>query len=201
MKKNIVLKDIIIIIIGSMIVAFALCNIHSKMFVSEGGQLGVELLLYNWFNISPSISSFIIDATLYLLGFFILGKKFFINAIVGTSSYSIFYYIFEHNPVNLNLPNNMLLIAILGGILVGIGCGLVVRKNGACGGDDSLALMIKKITKMPLFMCYFSMDILIIIISLTYIPFNKIIYSFITAFISSLLIEIVGEYKINKVPN
>ena len=195
MKKKINIKDILIIIIGAMIVAFALCNIHSKMNISEGGQLGVELLLLKWFNISPSISSFIIDFSLYLLGFLILGKKFFINAIIGTLSYSIFYHIFEIYPININLPNNLLLISILGGIIVGIGCGLIVRKNGACGGDDSLAQIIRKLTKLPLAICYFIMDVVIILISLSYIPFNIIIYSFITSFTSSIIIGTIAEYK------
>ena len=81
--------EIITIILGSVLVSFAICNIHSKMKITEGGQLGIELLLLNWFKISPSISSVIIDFILYLIGFLVLGKKYRINAIIGTISYSI----------------------------------------------------------------------------------------------------------------
>lgn len=98
------------------------------MKITEGGQLGIELLLLNWFKISPSISSVIIDFILYLIGFLVLGKKYRINAIIGTISYSISYYLFENISLTLTLPNNLLLLSIIGGILVGVGCGLVVKK-------------------------------------------------------------------------
>jgi len=194
MKINI--KDKLIIIIGSAIVAFAICNIHSRFKISEGGQLGVELLLYNLFHISPSISSFVMDATFYLIGCLVIGKKFIFNAFIGTLSYSISYFIFEHLPFIIpDISGHLLLSAILGGILVGIGCGLVVSKEGACGGDDSLALVLNRITKLPIFACYFLMDVIIILLSLTYMSFNNIIYSLLTAFISSTFIGLIADYK------
>ena len=39
--------------LGSVILAFGLFNIHSQSQISEGGILGLTLLLYNWFSISP----------------------------------------------------------------------------------------------------------------------------------------------------
>lgn len=192
MKK---IKEIITIVFGSMLVAFAIYNIHSKLLIAEGGQLGIELLLYNLLNISPAISSFIIDFTIYLIGVFVLGKKFAINAIVGTLSYSIFYLLFDYIDINIITINNLLIGSIVGGILVGIGCGLVVRHQGACGGDDSLAQIIRKITKLPLWVCYFIMDIIIILISLVYIRSYIIIYSLLTSLISSILIWLVSDVK------
>lgn len=194
MKKLKKHTDIILIIIGSAIVAFSLYNIHSRIGIAEGGQLGLELLIYNCFKVSPAIVALIIDITAYTLGYILLGKRFLLNAIVGTMSYSLFYFTFEQIGYILpDLSNNLLLAAILGGLLVGMGCGLVVGLNGACGGDDSLALVLSKITKFPIAICYFALDVLVILLSLSYMSLDKLIYSLITALISSLLIGWVSN--------
>ena len=175
-----------LIILGSAIVAFGIYNIHSKCNIAEGGELGIELLMYNWIGISPAIVSLLIDVNSYTVGSIVFGKKFLINAIIGTISYSFFYFIFERIPTNFSdLSNQLLLASIVGGILVGIGCGIVIRNGGACGGDDSIALIMSKIVKLPVSICYFLLDLVIILASLSYIEIEQIGYSLLTAGIAS----------------
>lgn len=197
MRKNKVV-EILCIVFGSIIVSFAVCNIHSKIQLTEGGQIGIELLLQHWLNISPAYSSVFIDLLLYVLGFIILNKKFRVNAIIGTLTYSISFFIFERIELSLPLLNNLLLSSIIGGILVGIGCGIVVKHMGSCGGDDSLALILNKLLKLPLFICYFVVDLIVITISISYINARLIPYSILTSLISSLLIDIISRKKCNK---
>jgi len=156
--------------------------------------------MYNWLGISPAIVSLIIDITSYTIGSIVFGKKFLLNAIIGTISYSFFYFIFEHiPPIFMDLSNQLLLASIMGGILVGIGCGMVIRNGGACGGDDSMALIMSKAIKLPVSICYFLLDFIVILASLSYISFDKIIYSLLTATISSFLIGYISKMKtINK---
>lgn len=68
--------EILRIVLGSSIVAFAIYNIHARCGIVEGSQLGIELLLYNWFNISPAISLVIMDTMFYILGIIVLKNKF-----------------------------------------------------------------------------------------------------------------------------
>lgn len=193
--KNVL--DKILIIAGSAIVAFGLYNIHSKCGIAEGGQLGVELLFLNLLSISPAIVSLIIDFIAYFIGGIVFGKKFFTNCIIGTISYSAFYALFEHLPIQLfpDLSNQLLLASIIGGIMVGIGCGIVVRNEGACGGDDSVAKLMSKLLKLPIAISYFLLDFIVIVTSLSYIPVNQIVYSLLTAIISSILIGIISNKK------
>ena len=195
MKKN-ELFEILYIILGSIIVSFAVCYIHSKTQLTEGGQIGVELLLQHWFNISPAYSSIFIDLLLYILGFIILNKKFRINAIIGTLTYSISFFIFERIEFSLPFLSSLLISSIVGGMFVGIGCGIVVRHIGSCGGDDSLALILNKILRLPLFICYFVMDLIVIIFSMSYINIKIIPYSILTSFISSLIIDAISRKPI-----
>ena len=195
MKKNKILETLFIIV-GSIIVSFSVCFIHSKTQLTEGGQIGVELLLQHWFNISPAYSSIFIDLLLYILGFIILNKKYRINAIIGTLTYSISFFIFERISLSLPFLNNLLLSSIIGGMLVGVGSGIVVRHIGSCGGDDSLALILNKVLKLPLFTCYFVVDLIVIIISISYIDIMVIPYSILTSFISSLIIDVISRKNI-----
>lgn len=193
--------DKVFVVLGSAIVAFGIYNIHARCNIAEGGELGVELLLYNLLNISPAIVSLVIDATLYIIGSILFGKKFLLNAIIGTISYSTFYFIFENTPsIFPDLSNQLLLAAILGGVLVGLGCGIVVNSGGACGGDDAVALIIAKVLKIPVAVSYFLLDALVITVSLLYIESDKIIYSFLTAIISSAMIGYISKIK-NKQKN
>ena len=90
-----------------------------------------------------------------------------------------------------DLSGQPLLAALIGGLFIGIGCGLVIRQGGAGSGDDALALTISKITKCRISVAYLATDISVLLLSLTYIPLGRIAYSLITVTISSLLIDVV----------
>ena len=149
--------------------------------------------MLHWFNISPSISSIVIDLSFYFLGFLILNQKFRVNAIVGTLTYSIAYFMFNSLSINWFFSSNLLLSSIIGGLVLGVGCGIVVRSIGSCGGDDSLALIINSTLNIPLFWCYFGMDMIVIILSLSYINVKFIPYSILTSFLSSLIIDLLSR--------
>ena len=68
MLPRLKLKNCLSIILGSAILAFGLYNIHSISGVTEGGVLGLTLLLEHWFGISPSISGLVLNGACYALG-------------------------------------------------------------------------------------------------------------------------------------
>ncbi|MDD5898094.1 MAG: YitT family protein, partial [Clostridia bacterium] len=61
-------QKIFLNLLGSAIQAFGLYHVHAASGVTEGGILGLMLLLHNWFGISPAWSSLILNAACYLLG-------------------------------------------------------------------------------------------------------------------------------------
>lgn len=184
-----VFVKIIFFIAGSVILAFGLFNIHTQSQITEGGVLGLSLLMYHWLRLSPGITITVFSILLYLLGYRQFGKKFFFTAVSTSILFSISYSIFERIGYLIpDLSNSPLLAAVLGGLSVGVGCGLVVSAGGASGGDDVLALLVSKKTKWPLAIAYLSMDVLVLLLSLSYIPFNKILYSLLTVTISSVLV-------------
>ena len=66
---------------SSAFLAFGLCHVHSMSGVTEGGVLGLTLLLEHWFDISPSVSGMILNFFCYALGWRLLGKSFSIATV------------------------------------------------------------------------------------------------------------------------
>ena len=127
------------------------------------------------------------DFMCYLIGWKILGGNFLKNAIVASVSYAFFYSL--HEKMGYMLPDlspHPVFAAVLGGLFVGVGVGLVVRSGGASGGDD--ALILNRVTKAKLEQCYFITDFVVLMLSLTYIPLGKIACSLLTVSISSYVI-------------
>lgn len=182
-------KNYLIIYIGTFIMAFGLYNIHARCAVTEGGVLGGVLLLENWFGWSPSVTGLIMDITCYAVGFRYLGWSFARYSLAATLFFSLNYRLFEiTGPLFPDLSAYPILAAIVGGIFIGIGVGLCVRIGGAAGGDDALAMVISQKLKTDISNAYLFTDMLVLSLSLTYIPARRIACSLITVTISSKLI-------------
>lgn len=191
LKKQLV-KSIGMIILGSAILAFGSYNFNYQNSVTEGGVLGLILLIKNIFDISPSITSLIIDLSLFILGSRFFGKKFLIYSILSTITFSTSYRIWES--VGFLVPSfehNMIIASVLAGIGVGIGVGLVVRGGGASGGDDVIALLVSRFTKLKVNHVYLITDAMVLLLSLVYLDFKQVFFSIIAVTISGKIISIL----------
>lgn len=98
-----------------------------------------------------------------------------------------------------NLTPYPLLAAVLGGLFVGIGTGIILRQGGSSGGDDALALTISRVTHLSLSLSYLLADLVVLALSLTYISITRIVFSVLTVTISSFVIgRISGDSSTNK---
>ncbi|MGI5894477.1 MAG: YitT family protein [Candidatus Merdivicinus sp.] len=175
---------------GSAILAFGLYNIHSQSGVTEGGVLGALLLIEHWLPISPAISSVILNVFCYGFGLRHLGKRFAVCSILATGSFTLFYAILEQFPPLMpSLADYPLAASVLGGCFVGVGVGMAVRAGSASSGDDALAMAISKISGIRISRIYFLSDFIILLLSLSYIPFRRIFFSLLTVTLSSFIIE------------
>lgn len=187
--KGIGLKKALLCLIGSAILAFGLCHVHAVCGITEGGVLGLSLWLFQTLGISPAISSFVLNAACYLFGIFSLGFSFILYSVIAGGAFSLFYFLFELlPPVLAPLASYPLLAAVVGAAFVGIGVGLAVLGGGAPSGDDALAMSLCTITKKDIRIFYFLTDIVVLLLSLTYIPLGKIVYSLVTVILSGQII-------------
>ena len=192
-------KTVLSIILGTAITTFGIYNIHQQADITEGGILGLILLFHFWFGMSSSILSPVLDALSYALGFRFLGKEFLKTSVFATLCMAGFFRLWElFPPVLPSLADYPLLAALAGGCFIGTGCGLVVRQGASCAGDDALALVISKATGCRISRAYLLTDVSVLVLSLSYIPAGRIVYSLITVTVSSFMIDFIHNFGIRK---
>ena len=191
------LKDISLILIGSTILAFGVYNFYYLNSITEGGVLGIILLLKNIFGFDVSIAGAIHDIALLIMGFKMFGKKFFVYSVGASVGFSVLYDIFE--TVGPLVPQmGMFTSAVLGGLSVGIGCGIMMRVGCASGGDDALAMIISKVTSLKLSTVYLITDGVVLLLSVSYIPAVQLVYSIVAVLISGKTIDFIYGLGRNK---
>ena len=196
MFRSLTPRSVGVSLLGSAILAFGLYNIHSFSGVTEGGQLGLVLLLNHWFRISPAFSTAVINLICYWIGWKTLGKPFIAHSAVATGAFSLIYWICQQfPPLWPNLGDYPLVAALIGAVFVGLGCGLCVRVGGAACGDDGLAMSISQKLRIKIEYVYFLFDFVILMLSLSYIPLRRILYSLVTVMLSSKIVGIVQRFK------
>ena len=194
--KKVTLRSILLIMVGATILSFGSYNFNYQNSVTEGGVLGLLLLMQHVFNISPSITSVVIDFILFTIGSKFFGKKFLLYSILSTTTFSITYKIWES--IGFLVPSfkhNMLIASILAGIGVGVGVGLVVRGGGASGGDDVIALLGNKFLKLKVNHVYLITDAIVLLMSLVYLDIKQVFFSIIAVTTSGKIISLI--YKDN----
>ncbi|MDO4378878.1 MAG: YitT family protein, partial [Erysipelotrichia bacterium] len=108
-------KKILWIAVGAMIYSFGIHNIHQRTDITEGGIIGLMLLVEHWLRISPAYITPALDFICYLLAFKFLGTRFIKVSAVSTLFVSGFYKIWELFPPMLpDLSAYPLIAAILG---------------------------------------------------------------------------------------
>ena len=195
--KEIKLSSVLLLLAGSALLAFGLYNVHSISNVTEGGILGLTLLLEHWFGISPSFSGFLLTALCYFLGWKILGKRFLVFSFISAIGFSVFYGIFEQfDPLFPQIGEMPFLAAVVGALFVGISVGICVRVGGAPTGDDALAMSLSSVLPVDIQWIYLASDLVVLFISLSYIPLNKILYSLLTVLLSGQIIGIIQKIRL-----
>ena len=194
--KNITFKKCAITLLGSFILAFGLYHVHSISGVTEGGVLGATLLLEHWTGISPALTGGIMNVLCYVLGWKLLGKEFIAYSALATVGFSGMYKICEQFPhLWPGLADMPLVAALVGALFVGVGAGLCVRVGGAPSGDDALAMSISHATDWKIQWVYLLSDLIVLVMSLSYIPVRRIGYSLFTVLLSGQLIGFVQNFN------
>lgn len=191
-------KEVLILLLGSAILAFGLYHVHAQSNVTEGGVLGLTLLLQKWFSISPAISGLIMNFICYYLGWKVLGGRFIAYSCISGGAFSVFYAIFEQfEPIWPEIGRYPLIAAVAGAMFVGVGVGICVRVGGAPGGDDALSMSLSKLTKKDIQWIYLFSDLLVLGLSLTYIPVRRILYSLLTVILSGQIIGWISKKRLD----
>lgn len=197
--EGITFRRVGLILLGAMIATFGIHNIHQQTGITEGGVIGLMLFVEHWLGVSPAFITPVLDLSCYLLAFKYLGGGFIKISAISTLSVSLFYKLWEQFPPMLpDLSGHPLMAALAGALFVGVGVGIIVRQGGSSGGDDALALTISRVSGWRLSRSYLFTDLVVLFLSLSYIPLSRIVFSLITVTLSSFLIDRIQSFTFRR---
>ena len=192
--KKITLKQLLLNALGGAILGAGLMEIHSIAHVTEGGALGLTLLLDIWFGFSPAWTSIILNVAFYAFGIKMFGIPFVAYSLVAAGAFSGAYAFCElFPPIWPGIAELPFVAAIIGTVFVGVGVGLCVKAGGAPSGDDAFAMSMAKITKIDIQWMYMATDLLVLALSLTCIPVKNVLCSLVTVILSGQIIGVIQK--------
>ncbi|WP_338789197.1 YitT family protein [Metabacillus sp. FJAT-53654] len=186
------MKKFAVLLFSSICIGIGVNMFILPIHLINGGIFGISLLIKYIWGIKIGHIMILINTPIYLLSL-LYDKTYFINAILGL--------IFTSTIIDLLSPLNGLLqlpiitSAILGGLIIGIGVGFMLRSHISPGGIDLLALLISKSKAINPGIVIFIIDSLIIIAGIIVLQDFKLIYSFITISCVGLCVGLLNTFK------
>ena len=193
-KKMIIfefIKNSIFWFIGAFIVAFALEMFLLPNKIIDGGVIGISMMISYITKWNLGLLIFCINIPFMLIALKKLGKKFILYTFIATSMLSLA----TNLVVNLSpITNDLLLATIFGGMFLGLGVGLILRNTASLDGTEMLSMVIaKKIKIVSVGELLMSMNLFIYTAAGFLLGWERAMYSILTYFIASKVIDIVLE--------
>lgn len=186
MKKKLI--NLLLILFGNACIAFAVNTLILEHGIICGGVSGIGSAVEHYFGIPVSLVVGILNIALFFLGLKAFGKEFAMSIIISTFAFPAFLEFFDRSPFHGYL-NDSLLAMVIGGCLVGLGIGVVIKANASTGGVDILAQYIHKKFEIPVYIVLNVIDVLILAFQITYSDTTNVIYGIIMTFVSSTMLK------------
>lgn len=188
------LKSIAFILLGAAIYAFGLVHFNMQHNLGEGGFTGITLLLYFLWQWDPAIMNILLNVPVFFIGWKLLGRNTFIYTLIGTSAVSLFLYIFQLYQFDINLQEDMTLVALFAGVSIGIGLGIIFRFGGTTGGVDIIARLANKYFGWSMGNTMFLFDLIVISSSVVLIlDLVQGMYTLVAVYLGARVIDMIQE--------
>lgn len=194
------LKRLPQLLIGNILLAFAICAFVVPHDFMMGGSNGIALFLQNFVPLPLSVLNGILNVALFLVGLFIMGKEFAATSLISTIIYPLIMAGFEQLPIGtLFADENPLLCAIFCALVAGLGIGIVIRAGGSTGGMDIPPIIMHKFTGVPVGTWLLIFDSAIVIAQVCFNGLDGLLCSLLIIVLMSLVINktiVTGEQKV-----
>ncbi|MGI6193488.1 MAG: YitT family protein, partial [Christensenellales bacterium] len=185
------ITDAAAIVVGSGLTALGIASFTMPNNIAPGGVSGLATAIAHVIPVPVGIMSLLINVPIFLLGLRTLGWKPLVKTGISTVLLSVLIDLFTLLPIQYT--SNILLAAVMGGALMGIGIGILFTRNISTGGGDLLSLILKR--KRP----HLSLGSLMMVldgtvVAIAVLVFGEVevaLYSIVTIFCCSKLIDAI----------
>jgi uncharacterized membrane-anchored protein YitT (DUF2179 family) len=181
--------NIFLLTVGNLIYAAGINSIIIPQHFLSGGVIGIALIVHYFFPIlNTGVVYFILNIPLFILGWFSISRKFILYSAYGTVSLSAITAFCHFGVLSIANP---ILAAILGGIVCGAGCGIILRSQGSAGGLDILAIYLNKRFSLRIGNTNMLVSGMILAAGAIFLNFEAALYSLIFVFTSGKVLDSV----------
>lgn len=197
MRKHGKFYDYMMIIIGTGILAFGIACFYDQVGLVTGGFSGLAIVIKHitsvfieggiplWF------TNLALNVPVFILSYFLKGKKFIGKTLFGTIMLSVWLYILP----SVNMPEGDLMIAaIFGGVCAGAGIGLVIRVGATTGGTDMVSALVQlKLRHYSIVQILQVIDGMVVLLGLFIFGMRPTLYAIIGIIVQTKVSDLVVE--------
>lgn len=196
MSKNVAnskefMKEIfsyVTLVVGAMVAAFSIEEFLVPCTILDGGIVGISIMINNLTKLPLGVLTLALNCPFLIVGMRKLGTKFIAKSAVAMMAFSSFLEIFE--PLT-DITRDYLLAVCFGGVFLGIGVGLVIRSGGCLDGTETVAIFLNRRFNLPVGQTVLLINVMIYTIAGFLFGFDRAMYSLLTYFITSKVIDFV----------
>ena len=188
------LQDFLLILLGTALQAWALRLCLIPALLVSGGVSGLSQLVNHYTGWPIGLMVFLGNLPLFILGWrFLGGPRFAVRTVFAVTSFSIILEL----PLPLlpaaGITDDLILNALYGGIVSGLGFGLVYRGKGTSGGTDILARILNHWHSIPVSQSYLMTDAVIILTAGLAFGWENALYALVMLYVSGITAETVSQ--------
>lgn len=187
------------ILAGNILLGFAVAAFILPSGVIMGGATGVGIVLARFIPLDTATIVLCVNLMALALGWAVLGWRFVVATIASSLLYPIFLGAAQRIPGIDHLTADPLLAALLGGGLVGIAVGLVMRVGSSTGGTDVVNLVLHKWTHIPVSAAVYLTDIVIMGAQALFSDPEQILYGVVLLVVETIALDrvmLLGQSQI-----
>jgi uncharacterized membrane-anchored protein YitT (DUF2179 family) len=185
----------LIVFAGELLNALVFRSLIVPAKLLSGGVVGSALLLNQLFALPIGLQTIIYNIPIFLFGYRYLGRRFVLLSILGVGAFSTLLDNIAI-PAHLTYPqltNDLLLVAIFGGVLTGIADGIIIRVGGSTGGFDIIGLIVSRRFGVSVGQVFLVFNGIIITLGALTTSVELAMYTLIMLFVASRVVDAIQE--------
>lgn len=190
------IRDFSLITLGALLQALALRLFLIPANLVSGGVSGIAQIINFYTGWPIGVMVFIGNIPLFALGWrFLGGRRFAMRTAYAIVAYSILVDLLPRLPFfpPNGMTDDLVINALYGAVIAGVGYGLVYRGNGTSGGSDILARILTHYRSIPMTQSYLWVDSVVILSAGFVFGWKEALYAIVVLYVSGLVVDTTME--------
>lgn len=185
MKKTIVV-NLLLNTVGAFLYTVAINGFLISNNLGEGGVTGLMTIFYYLLKIAPSLTNIVLNGLLLLIGWKLLNKQTVFYTLYTITMISVFLKLIGSMRFPLHDP---LVAALIGGALMGVAMGFIMKGEGTLAGSTILARIVNKFFGIKTGFAMLCFDLMVAIPSAVIIGFENMLLTIVELYLSAVILN------------